>query len=653
MRRRDGRFVLLAAMDHDHAYVIEPRTGNARPVPKAAFLDTCDDKAAFLAEPDGAEDRAFSLRSIAGHVLRRKAEFGPLVAASFLISLLGFVYPLVFLIVIDKVISSRGTATLDVLVGSLLFFLAFEAVLRGARHRVLRHAVRDVDRSLLSRLVRHALELPASFHMRNTAVETLSRIEELRHLRRFLTNAVVFVFVDILFVFVFLALMLNFSPALALVVLASLPLYVAPAFVMMPALRRRRRRTRMTRREGNEAVLDTFHGIDTVKGMRAEHPQEGFLVRRLHDAISSEEDSNDLRASMAQYNQFVNRLAIAGLLWLGASMVLDGQLTLGQLVAINLLNMRFSQPMMRLCMFVYDFSQLRGMVKEVGEILNEPAESTSGPYIRLHAFRGGIGFENVRFRYPRSDRYALDGITLQIEPGETVGVVGSSGSGKSTLVRLVQRLYESTDGRLSFDGTDAAMLDPAWFRGHVGAVEQDYPIFRRTVAENIALGPAERNMGRVIAAAKVACAHEFIVGLPDAYATPVGTRGVYLSGGERQRIALARALLHAKSILVLDEATSSLDHECERAVQDNVRRATAGRTVIIIAHRLSALRHVDRVVSLDRGRIVEQGTPADLALRDGYFSRMVLDTPVLADGFVTGPTAPVAIPSAAGSVGNP
>ena len=637
MRRREGRFVLVAAMDDSNAWLLEPRIGNARPVPGAAFVEACHGEAAFLAEPTDTADEGFTLRSVAGHLLRHKAELGPLVAASFVISLLGFVYPLVFLIVIDKVVSSRGTATLDVLVGSLLFFLAFEAVLRGARHKVLRHAVRNIDRSLLSRLIRHALDLPVSFHLRNSAVETLSRIEELRHLRRFLTNAVVFVLVDILFVFVFLGLMLNFSTALALIVLASLPLYIAPAFLMMPALRRKRRRTRATRRDGNEAVLDTFNGIDTVKGMHAEHPQEGFLVRRLDDAISSEEDSEDLRASMTQYNQFVNRLAIAGLLWFGASMVLDGQLTLGQLVAINILNMRFSQPMMRLCMFVYDFSQLRSIVKEVGEILNEPTERAAGPFIRLAEFEGAIRFEDIRFRYPGSARDALDGITLEIAPGETVGLVGSSGSGKSTLVRLVQKLHVPTEGRLLFDGVDAAMCDPAWLRSHIGAVEQDYPIFRRTVAENIALGPAERDMARVIDAAKTACAHEFIADLPNGYATRIGARGAHLSGGERQRIALARALFHAKSILVLDEATSSLDHECERMVQENVRRATEGRTAIIVAHRLSALRHVDRIVSLDRGRIVEQGTPAELALRDGYFSQMVLEEPVLADGFVTGP----------------
>ena len=635
----NGRFALVAAVDDDNVWLIDPRSGNGRSVPKGGFLAGCSPLAAFSPDRVTDDDEGFSLRSVASHLLRHKAVFGPLVAASFLVSLLGFVYPLVFLIVIDKVVANGGAATLDVLVGGLLFFLAFEALLRAARHRVLRHAVRGMDRSLLARLVRHSLELPTSFHQRSTAVDTLARVEDLRHLRKFLTDAVVFVFVDILFVFAFLALMLNFSPALSLIVLASLPLYIAPAFVVIPALRRRRRRLRGTRRDSNEAVLDTFNGIATIKGMRAEHAQEAFLTRRIDEAMSSEEDSQDLRASMTQYNQFVNRAAIAGLLWFGASMVLDGELTLGQLVAINILNMRFSQPMMRLCLFVYDFSQLRTIVREIGKVLEQPGERRSGPAIRPAALEGRIRFENVRFRYPGADRDALDGITLDIAPGETVAVVGSSGSGKSTFARLVQKLHRPTDGRVTIDGVDAAMLEAGWLRGHIGVVEQDYPIFRRTVAENIALGPAERQMERVVQAATAACAHDFIAALPDGYETGIGGRHVHLSGGERQRVALARAFFHADGILILDEATSSLDHETERRLQENLRTLSRNWTVIIIAHRLPALRLADRVVSLDRGRIVEQGTPAELALRDGYFSSMVLDEPVLADGFVTGPVA--------------
>ena len=633
----NGRFALVAAVDDDNVWLIDPRNGSGRAVPRAGFLAGCSPFVAF--SPDRVEEdgEGFSLRSVAEHLLRNKAVFGPLVAASFLVSLLGFVYPLVFLIVIDKVVANGGAATLDVLIGGLLFFLAFEAVLRAARHRVLRHAVRNMDRSLLARLVRHSLDLPASFHQRNTAVDTLARVEDLRHLRKFLTDAVVFVFVDILFVLAFLALMLNFSPVLSLIVLASLPLYIAPAFLVIPVLRRRRRRLRATRRDGNEAILDTFNGIGTIKGMRAEHAQEAFLVRRIDEAVSSEEDSQDLRASMTQYNQFVNRAAIAGLLWFGASMVLEGELTLGQLVAINILNLRFSQPMMRLCLFVYDFSQLRTIVREIGNVLEQPGERRSGPAIRPAALEGRIRFENVRFRYPGADRDALDGVTLEIAPGETVALVGSSGSGKSTFARLVQKLHAPTEGRLTIDGVDAAMLDAGWLRRHVGVVEQDYPIFRRTVAENIALGPAERHMEKVVQAATAACAHDFIAALPDGYETGIGGRRVHLSGGEHQRIALARAFFHADGILILDEATSSLDHETERRLQENLRSLSQQWTVIMIAHRLPALRLADRVVSLERGRIVEQGTPAELALRDGYFSSMVLDDPVLADGFVTGP----------------
>ncbi len=591
-----------------------------RPNPHAAGAG---DPVEIPPKPVETEDAEFSLASVAKHVFRNKAVFGPLVAASFFVNLLGYIYPFAFLIIIDKVLSNRGAATLDVIIVSLLFFLLFEAVLRAARHRALRGAVRDMDRTLLSRLVRHSLELPASFYLRNTPVETLSRIEELQQLRRFLTNAVVFVFVDILFVLAFLALMLHFSLTLSMIILASLPLYIAPAFVVMPTLRRWSRQTRGSRRESNEAVLDTFTGIETVKGMNEVKAQEEFLVDRVDAAVASEEDTQDLRESTTQYNQFVNRFATAGLLWFGASMVLDGQLTLGQLVAVNLVNMRFSQPMMRLCLFAYDFGRSRGLVKELGTVLNEETERGGGHLVRLPAFNGGIRFEDVRFRYPDTDRNALDGVTFEVAPGETVGIAGPSGSGKSTVSRLVQRLYLANEGRVLLDGVDAAIIDPAWLGGHIGAVEQDYPIFRRSIADNIALGPGERQMPRVTAAAKAACTHEVITRMPKGYATRIGARGSLLSGGERQRLALARALFHARTLLILDEATSALDKQDELRIQQNLQALAEGRTVIVIAHRLSALRHVDRVLCLDRGKITEQGTPAELARGNGYFAGMV------------------------------
>ena len=574
-------------------------------------------------QPEPAAEGAFTLLTIARHLLDNKAVFGPLVAASFFVNLLGYIYPFAFLIIIDKVISNRGAATLDVIVVTLVLFLAFEAVLRGARHKALRHAVREMDRSLLSRLIRHSLELPVSFYFRNTPVETLSRIEELQYLRRFLTNAVVFVFVDVLFVLGFLALMLNFSLTLSMIILGCLPLYIAPAFVVMPTLRKWNRQTKGSRRESNEAVLDTFNGIETVKGMHREHAQEVFLTHRVDDAMSGDEDAQNLRDSMTQYNQFVNRFANAGLLWFGASMVLDGQLTLGQLVAVNLVNMRFSQPMMRLCMFTYDFSRLRGLVREVGTVLDEPAERQHAHLVKLPSLKGAILFDNVRFRYPDARGNALDGVSFEIEPGETLGVVGPSGSGKSTVARLVQGLHLAAEGRVLLDGADAAALDPAWLRGHIGAVEQDYPIFRRSIAENIALGPAEGQMARVMAAAKAACAHEFIARTPRGYHSRIGARGTLLSGGERQRIALARALFHSESILILDEATSSVDQEDEARIQENLRRVATGRTTIIIAHRLSALRFAHRIVCMDRGKVVEQGPPEELVRGDGYFAGMV------------------------------
>ena len=380
-------------------------------------------------------------------------------------------------------------------------------------------------------------------------------------------------------------------------------------------------------------MLDTFNGIETVKGMHTEHAHEVFLSRRLDLSASRDEDSQALREAVTQYNQFVNKITTAGLLWFGAAMVLDGGLTLGQLVAINLLNLRFSQPMMRLCLFFYDLSQLRSIVKEVGTILNKPTERQDGHFVRRPDFKGAIRFRNVRFRYPGSARSALEDITFSISPGECLGIIGPSGSGKSTIARLIQRLYSPTSGQILLDGLDAEMVDPDWLRTHVGVTEQDYPIFRRTVAENIALEPTEWNMTRVIRAAQAAHAHEFIARLPRGYSTRIGARGTLLSGGERQRIALARALYHSTSVLILDEATNSLAREDEYRIQHNLEQLKEGRSIIIVAHRLSALRYVDRIISLDQGRIVEEGAPAELVHRSGYFSKLVREQTELVKDF--------------------
>ena len=240
----------------------------------------------------------------------------------------------------------------------------------------------------------------------------------------------------------------------------------------------------------------------------------------------------------------------------------------------------------------------------------------------LPNIRGGVSFEHVTFRYNPEDPEVLHDINLDISEGEFVGIVGPSGSGKSTLSKLIQRFYAPESGRVLIDGIDLAVVDVAWLRRQIGVVLQENVLFNRSIRDNIALSDPGMPIDQIINAAKLAGAHDFILTLPKGYDTNVGERGANLSGGQRQRIAIARALIMNPRILIFDEATSALDYESERIIQENMRRIVKGRTVIVIAHRLSAVRDSDRILTLDRGRIVEDGNHDTLVSSNGRYASL-------------------------------
>ena len=319
--------------------------------------------------------------------------------------------------------------------------------------------------------------------------------------------------------------------------------------------------------------------------------------------------------------QLVNKLVIAGTLYYGARLVIDGDLTVGELVAFNMLAGRVSAPVLRLAQMWQDFHQARLSVARLGDILNTAAEPTYNPArAALPAIRGDVTFEHVTFRYRIDAAEVLHDVNLAVPAGQVVGIVGSSGSGKSTLAKLVQRLYVPESGRVLVDGVDLAMVDISWLRRQVGVVLQENVLFNRSVRDNIALVDPAVPMERVIAAATLAGAHDFILELPEGYDTIVGERGASLSGGQRQRIAIARALMTNPRILIFDEATSALDYESERIIQQNMREITKGRTVFIIAHRLSTVRGCDRIVTIERGRLIEDGTHDELIRTGGRYA---------------------------------
>jgi subfamily B ATP-binding cassette protein HlyB/CyaB len=284
---------------------------------------------------------------------------------------------------------------------------------------------------------------------------------------------------------------------------------------------------------------------------------------------------------------------------------------------------RVSAPVLRLAQIWQDFHQARLSVARLGDILNTPAEPTFNPgRAALPAVRGDIIFEHVTFRYRVDGPEVLHDVSLSVPAGQIVGIVGPSGSGKSTLAKLAQRLYVPESGRVLVDGVDLAMVDAAWLRRQLGVVLQENVLFNRSVRDNIALADPAMPIEQVIAAASLAGAHEFILMLPEGYDTIVGERGSSLSGGQKQRIAIARALVTNPRILIFDEATSALDYESERVIQQNMQEIAKGRTVFIIAHRLSTVRRTDRIITIDAGRVAEDGTHDDLINTGGRYASL-------------------------------
>ena len=414
-----------------------------------------------------------------------------------------------------------------------------------------------------------------------------------------------------------------YSPLLTLIVLASFPFYVAISMAATPLFRHRLDEKFKRGAENQSFLVESVTGVETLKSMAVEPQMQRRWEEQLAGYVAASFRVVTLSNVASQGVQFVNKLNMAALLYFGATLVIDGSLTVGELVAFNMLSGRVTAPVLRLAQLWQDFHQARLSVERLGDILNTTAEPTYSPgRAALPAIRGDVTFEHVGFRYRIDGPEVLSDVSLKIPAGQIVGIVGSSGSGKSTLGKLVQRLYVPESGRVLVDGIDLAAVDPAWLRRQVGVVLQENILFNRSVRDNIALADPALPMERVVAAAKLAGANDFILELQDGYDTVIGERGSTLSGGQRQRIAIARALTTNPRILIFDEATSALDYESERLIQQNMRQITAGRTVLIIAHRLSTVRMADRIITIERGRLIEDGSHEQLIGTGGRYATL-------------------------------
>jgi subfamily B ATP-binding cassette protein HlyB/CyaB len=419
--------------------------------------------------------------------------------------------------------------------------------------------------------------------------------------------------------------MFFYSRLLTSIVLGAFPFYIWISALATP-LFRRRLDEKFRRGAANQAFLvEAVTGIQTLKALAVEPQMNRRWEEQLAAYVSASFRVVSLGNVTTQVVQLVNQLVTVAILFFGAKLVIEGSLTVGELVAFNMLSNRVSMPVLRIAQIWQDFHQARLSIERLGDILNTRPEPTIGNgRAVLPPIRGEVAFDHVGFRYRVDGPEILHGVSFHVPAGQVVGSVGPSGSGKSTLAKLLERLYLPEAGRVLVDGIDIAMIDAAWLRRQIGVVLQEDVLFNRSIAENIALADPATPMQRIVDAAVLAGAHEFILDLPGGYDTIVGERGCSLSGGQRQRIAIARALVANPRILIFDEATSALDYESERIIHDNMRRICEGRTVFVIAHRLSAVRQANRIITIDRGRVVEDGTHDELIRSNGRYANLHL-----------------------------
>ena len=630
-RRKDGRLVVLAQCDGQRVLFLDP----APEAPGQSGRPTIEPIEVFSEHWSGELVLITSRASLAGElarfdfswfipsIVKHRKLLGEVLLISLFLQLFALISPMFFQVVMDKVLVHRGISTLDVVVIGLIVIVLFESTLNVLRSYVFSHTTSRIDVELGARLFRHLLNLPLAYFQARRVGDSVARVRELENIRQFLTGNALTLVIDVLFSIVFVAVMFAYSVPLTLIVLTSLPLYVLLSLSIVPILRGRLNEKFARGAENQSLLVETITGIQTVKASALE-PQMG---RRWDEQLAAYVSAAFRTQTLAQYGHeginLIGKIVNAATLWYGAHLVMDNQLTVGMFVAFNMFAGRVAQPIMRVAQMWTDFQQIGLSMARLGDILNTrtelPPQSTS-PLPRL---QGRVTLQDVTFRYRPDAQPVLHGVGLEVCPGEIVGIVGRSGSGKSTLTKLIQRLYTPETGRILIDGHDVALCDAAQLRRQVGVVLQENMLFNRSVRENIAIQDPAAPLDAVIDAAKLAGAHEFVAELPEGYDTVVGEQGSSLSGGQRQRIAIARALFTQPRILIFDEATSALDYESEAIIQHNMRSICNGRTVFIIAHRLSAVRHAHRIIALDKGRIVEVGNHDQLVAKpDGLYSHL-------------------------------
>ena len=541
--------------------------------------------------------------------------------ASLLIQVFGLISPLFTQIILDKVVVNKSLTTLHVFALGILMFGLSSVLLSGIRQYLLSYLANRLDLTLIGGFIRHTLLLPLKFFEARHVGDIITRVNENQKIQRFLLNQVVLAWLDFLMGFVYLGLMFYYNWRLSLLIIGLIPPIMLVTLAATPLLRRVSREIFNRSAEQNSSLVETITGMATVKSTATERELRWRWEDRMINYLNARFRGQKLGINLQAASGLINSLGSTALLWYGATLVIQDQLTIGQFVAFNMMIGKVIDPVLSLTNLWDELQEVLISVERLNDIFStEPEENPNQPMLVLPPVKGKVKLDDVTFAYEGDEeRNTLQNISLEVKPGETIAIVGRSGSGKTTLVKLLQGLYDPNSGSIWIDDHDLRHVSPQSLRSQMGVVPQECFLFSGTILENITLYRPGFSLKEAIEVAKLAEAHSFIQAMPLGYNTKVGERGTNLSGGQRQRIAIARALLGEPPILILDEATSSLDTESERRFQQNLTRLSRHRTTFIIAHRLSTVRNADCILVLDRGILAEKGTHAQLMAEQGLY----------------------------------
>lgn len=632
-RKKSGGYIFIAGIREDNPQapqlvIIDPApdtddgaetAGMYRFWNQNAFSDRTDGRALLLKRryklTDGSQP--FGLLWFLPEFIKLKGLFGQIVVAVIIMTCLSLVMPLFFQIVIDKVLPNETFTTLNVLGFGICAAIIFNGCMEYLRNYLLLFATNKIDINTAMKTFAHLMRLPVNFFERVPSGLLIKHMQQTERIRGFLSGRLFFTILDLLSLTIFIPVLMLYSIFLTLIVLGFTLLMALVVLALVKPFQRRLNTLYEAEGKRQSMLVESLHGIHTVKSLALEPLQEHEWNDASAFAIQSHFGVGKISLTANTLSHVLEMLMNVAVIWVGAHLVFNHIISIGALIAFQMLSNRVSSPLVQLVALIHEYQQTALSVKMLGAVMNSRQEDQGGGV--TEGIGGSIEFEHVSFRYREDLPDVLHDLNLHIHKGEIIGIVGKSGSGKSTLARLVQAIYQPQRGIIRINGVDIRELDKAHLRRNMGVVLQDNYFFQGTIRDNIRLANKRATPEEVMLASRMSGADEFVTALPKGYDTILEENASNLSGGQKQRLAIARALLVNPPVLILDEATSALDPESERIVQQNLRSICVNRTVLIITHRLSMVRHANRILVLDKGRIVDLAPHNTLVQKEGLY----------------------------------